>query len=88
MVVGNHQCNAANLNQSKPQFQLELSLAQFSTSLFHITFDVVAKLGYVGPKFLDLKTLRNISWTDEKKTTIKFSHIGLVNLVFVEEGQM
>ena len=26
MVVGNHQCNAANHNQSKPQFQLELSL--------------------------------------------------------------
>ena len=36
MVVGNHQCNAANLNQSKPQFQLELSLAQFSPSLFDI----------------------------------------------------
>ena len=35
MVVGNHQCNAANLNQSKPQFQLELSLAQFSPSLFN-----------------------------------------------------
>ena len=34
MVVGNYQCNAANLNQSKPQFQLELSLAQFSPSLF------------------------------------------------------
>ena len=33
MVVGNHQCNAANLNQNKPQFQLELSLAQFSPSL-------------------------------------------------------
>ena len=32
MVVGNHQCNAASLNQSKAQFQLELSLAQFSTS--------------------------------------------------------
>ena len=27
MVVGNHQCNAANLNQIKAQFQLELSLA-------------------------------------------------------------
>ena len=34
MVVGNHQCNAANLNQHKAQFQLELSLAQFSPSLF------------------------------------------------------
>ena len=34
MVVGNHQCNAANLNQNKPQLQLELSLAQFSPSLF------------------------------------------------------
>ena len=34
MVVGNHQCNAANLNHSEPQFQLELSLAQFSPSLF------------------------------------------------------
>ena len=34
MVVGNHQCNAANLNQSKPQFLLELSLAQFSPSLY------------------------------------------------------
>ena len=33
MVVGNHPCNAANRNQSKPQFQLELSLAQFSPSL-------------------------------------------------------
>ena len=33
MVVGYHQCNAANLNQSKAQFQLELSLAQFSSSL-------------------------------------------------------
>ena len=36
MVVGNHQCNAANLNQSKPQFPLELSLAQFSPSLFSL----------------------------------------------------
>ena len=36
MVVGNHQCNAANLNQSKPQFHLELSFAQFSPSLFSI----------------------------------------------------
>ena len=35
MVVGNHQCNAATLNQSKSQFQLELSLAQFSPSLFY-----------------------------------------------------
>ena len=35
MVVGNHQCNAANLNQNKPQFQVELSLAQFSPSLFY-----------------------------------------------------
>ena len=35
MVVGNHQCNAANHHQSKPQFQLVLSLAQFSPSLFH-----------------------------------------------------
>ena len=34
MVVGNHQCNAANLNQGKPQFQLELSLAQVGPSLF------------------------------------------------------
>ena len=34
MVVGNQQCNAANPNQSKPQFQLELRLAQFSPSLF------------------------------------------------------
>ena len=32
MVVCNHQYNAANLNQSKSQ--LELSLAQFSPSLF------------------------------------------------------
>ena len=31
--ASNYQCNAANLNQSKPQFQLELSLAQFSPSL-------------------------------------------------------
>ena len=30
----NHQYNAANLNKSKSQFQLELSLAQFSPSLF------------------------------------------------------
>ena len=36
MVVGNHQCNAANRNQSKPQFQLELSLAQFSPSLSEV----------------------------------------------------
>ena len=36
MLVGNHQCNAANLNQSEPQFQLELSLAPFSISLFFI----------------------------------------------------
>ena len=34
MVVGNHQRNAANLNQSKAQFHLELSLAQFSPRLF------------------------------------------------------
>ena len=33
MVVCNHQYNAANLNQSKSQFQLELSLAHFSPSL-------------------------------------------------------
>ena len=39
MVVGNHQCNAANLNQSKPQFQLELSLAQFSPSLLNTFSD-------------------------------------------------
>ena len=32
MVVSNHHFNAAN--QSKAQFQLELSLAQFSPSLF------------------------------------------------------
>ena len=37
MVVGNQQCNAANLDQSKPQFQLELSLAQFSPTLFLVT---------------------------------------------------
>ena len=36
MVVGNYQCNAANLNQSKAQFQLELSLAQLSPSLFSL----------------------------------------------------
>ena len=34
MAVGNYQCNAANINESKPHFQLELSLAQFSPSLF------------------------------------------------------
>ena len=34
MVVDNHQCNAANLYQSKAQFQFKLSLAQFSPSLF------------------------------------------------------
>ena len=34
MEVGKHQCNAANFNQSKAQLQLELSLAQFSPSLF------------------------------------------------------
>ena len=39
MVVGNHQCNAANCNQSKPQFQLELSLAQFSPSLLTFSHD-------------------------------------------------
>ena len=33
MVDGNHQCNAAILNQNKAQFQWELSLAQFSPSL-------------------------------------------------------
>ena len=37
MVVGNHQCiAAANLNQSKAQFQLELSLAQFRPSLYYL----------------------------------------------------
>ena len=36
MVVGNHQYKVANLNQSKARFQLELSLAQFSPSLFLI----------------------------------------------------
>ena len=72
----------------KKKGDVKIKLYKPLNKLFHVTFDVVAKLGYVGPKFLDLKTLRNISWTDEKKTTIKFSHIGLVNLVFVEEGQM
>ena len=33
MAVGNYQCNTANLNHGKNQFQLELSLAQFSPSL-------------------------------------------------------
>ena len=42
MVVGNHQCNAANLNQSKPQFQSELSLAQFSPSLFTVFLLIVS----------------------------------------------
>ena len=36
MLVGNRQCNAANLNQNEAQFQLELSLAQFSPSLFPV----------------------------------------------------
>ena len=36
MVVGNHQCNAANLIESKFQLQLELGFAQFSPSLFYI----------------------------------------------------
>ena len=34
MVFYNHQYNAANFHWSKSQFQLELSLAQFSPSLF------------------------------------------------------
>ena len=34
MVVGNYQYKVVNLNQSKAQFQLELSLAQFSPCLF------------------------------------------------------
>ena len=34
LVDGNHQCKVANLNPSKAQFKLELSLAQFSPSLF------------------------------------------------------
>ena len=38
MVVGNHQCKVANLNQSKAQFQLELSLAEFSPSLLILLF--------------------------------------------------
>ena len=37
-LVGNHQCNAETLNQSTAQFQLELSLAQFSPSLFFLIF--------------------------------------------------
>ena len=36
--VCNHPYNAATLNQSKPQFQLELSLAQFSPSLLTILY--------------------------------------------------
>ena len=38
MVVGNHYCKAANLKQSKAQFQLELSLTQFSPSLSYFNF--------------------------------------------------
>ena len=41
MVVGNYQCNAANLNQSKAQFQLELSLAQFSPSLLYMIWSQI-----------------------------------------------
>ena len=36
MVVGNYQYNAANLKQSKPQFQMELSSSQFSPSLLRL----------------------------------------------------
>ena len=36
MVVGNYQYNAANLKQSKAEFQLELSSAQFSPSLLKL----------------------------------------------------
>ena len=36
MIVGNYQWNAAN--QSNTQFQLELSLAQFSPSLFYFIY--------------------------------------------------
>ena len=54
MVVGNHQCKVANLNPSKAQFQLELSLAQFSPSLFHCNFDHFTAnfLFVLGIKFL------------------------------------
>ena len=41
MVVGNHQCNPANRNQSKPQFQFELSLAQFSPSLLTLVLFIL-----------------------------------------------
>ena len=43
MVVSNHQLNVANLNQSKSQFQLELSLAQFSPSLCNTLLDIYIK---------------------------------------------
>ena len=41
MVVGNHQCNGANLIESKSQLQLELSLAEFSPSLFNIFLSIL-----------------------------------------------
>ena len=38
-LIGNHQCNAANLNPCKAQFQLELILAQFSPRLFFLPME-------------------------------------------------
>ena len=59
MVVGNHQCNAANLNQSKAEFQLELSLAQFSPSLFssYSSINLYNTLYYTANLMLLLTTL-------------------------------
>ena len=37
MLVGNHQCNAANLNQNKAQFQLELNLVQLFTFIAQLS---------------------------------------------------
>ena len=48
MVVGNQQCNAANLNQSKTQLQLGLSLAQFSPSLLLQFSQVLSNSVYFG----------------------------------------
>ena len=55
MVVGNHQCNAANLNLSESQFQLELSLAQFSPSLF-----VKLRLGVLIPRSVCLSVCLSV----------------------------
>ena len=72
MIVGNHQ---SILNQSKPQFQLELSLAQFSPSLFYfcVVFNLSSMLrGLTCQKKIVLSEevwLRQITHADKSTDT-------------------